>query len=169
MGYFLSYDTMIFANALLVGGAIGAVVGIVALTAHSASEGLALVFTGILVGAILMIGYQALATGWAVGLGLENAFRVFELEGDVGGQRLLDMLLLIIYAAFIGGLVMVVSLAPLRALIGAIAGAIMGTVAGTMVWLTLDYLDVSVPVILFASFALGVVLFFFEVLPLGGT
>lgn len=167
MNYFLSYDTVIFANALLVGGFVGAIVGLVALTAHTASEGLARVFAGILTGALVMIAYQALTTGAAVGMGLQNVTNLFRIEGGVGGQPLLDAFLLIIYAGLIGGLLMIVSLAPLRALIGAVAGGILGTAAGTLVWFTLDYLDVNVPVILFATFSLGLILFFLEVLPLG--
>ena len=167
MDYFLSYNTVIFANALLVGGIVGVFVGIVALTAHSASEGISRVMAGMLAGAILMIGYQALVTGVGMGMGLENATDFFRIEGEVGGQPLLNMFILIIEAALIGGLFMITTLAPLRALIGALVGGILGTFAGMAVWFTLDYLDVTVPVILFAAFSLGVILFFFEVLPFG--
>lgn len=152
-------------GALIIGGVIGIFIGIVFLTASSATEGIQRVLVGMLLGVLLMGGYQALTVGPDIGQGLRTIDPNFTDPSGQGGSLLLDAVIRVIQAGLAGALFMVVSLAPFRAFLGALAGLIIGTVCGIIVWFGLDLLEVTVPNIIFGGLSLGLVLYFFELLP----
>lgn len=155
-----------FTGALIIGGVIGLFAGVVFLTTSSASEGIQRVLIGMLIGALLMGAYQALTVGPQIGQGLRTIDPNFTDPSGQGGTILLDAALRVIQAGLAAGLLMVISLAPFRAFLGALAGLIIGTVAGIIAWFALDLLNLAVPTIIFGVLSLGLILFLFELLPL---
>lgn len=167
MTFLLTTGPQEFTGALIIGGAVGVFVGVVFLTASSASEGIQRVLIGMLIGAVLMGVYQALTVGPAIGEGLRILQPEFTDPSGQGGNVLFDAFLRVLQAALAGGLLMIISLAPFRAFLGALAGLIMGTISGVIVWFGLDLLDLTVPLVIFGAISLGLVLYFFELLPFG--
>ena len=155
-----------FTGALIIGGVIGRFVGVVFLTASSASEGIQRVLVGMLIGVLLMGGYQALTVGPEIGQGLRSVDPAFTDPSGQGGTVLVDAVIRILQAGLVGGLLMVVSLAPFRAFLGALAGLIIGTLSGVIAWYALDLLNMAVPTVIFGVLSLGLVLYLFELLPL---
>lgn len=167
MTFLLTNGPQELTGALLIGGVIGICIGVVFLTATSASEGVQRVLVGILIGVLLMGGYQALTLGPTVGQGLRTVDPNFTDPSGQGGTLVFDAFILIIEAGLVGGLLMVVTLAPFRAFLGGLAGLIIGTVSGILIWFGLDLLDLVVPNVIFGALSLGLVLYFFELLPFG--
>ncbi|MDX1688528.1 MAG: hypothetical protein R3248_11135 [Candidatus Promineifilaceae bacterium] len=167
MTFLLTNGPQELTGALLIGGVIGIFIGVVFLTASSASEGIQRVLVGLLLGVLLMGGYQALTLGPEIGRGLRSIDPNFTDPAGQGGTLLFDAFILIIEAGLAGALLMVVSLAPFRALMGALAGLIIGTISGILIWFGLDLLDLVVPNVIFGALSLGLVLYFFELLPFG--
>lgn len=154
-----------FTGALIIGGVIGTFVGVIFLTASSASEGIQRVLVGMLIGALLMGGFQALTVGPQIGQGLRAVDPTFTDPGGQGGSILLNAVMRVLQAALAGGLLMVISLAPFRAFLGALAGLLIGTVSAIIAWFALDLLDLVVPTVIFGVLSLGLILYFFELLP----
>jgi len=167
MTFLLTNGPQDFTGALIIGGVIGVFVGVVFLTASSASEGIQRVLVGMFIGVLLMGGYQALTVGPEIGEGLRILEPEYTDPSGQGGNVLFDAVLRVIQAGLVGGLLMVISLAPLRALLGGLAGLIIGTVSGILIWFGLDLLDLAVPLVIFGALSLGLVLYFFELLPFG--
>jgi len=167
MTFLLTNGPQDFTGALIIGGVIGIFVGVVFLTASSASEGIQRVLIGMLIGVLLMGGYQALTVGPEIGQGLRSVDPNFTDPSGQGGTILFDAVLRVIQAGLAGALLMVISLAPFRAFLGGLAGLIIGTISGIIIWFGLDLLEVVVPTVIFGALSLGLVLYFFELLPFG--
>lgn len=163
--FLLSTGPQDFTGALIIGGAVGAFIGLVFLTATSASEGVQRVLVGMLIGFVLMGAYQALTVGPEMGEGIRILQPEFTEPSGGGGNVLFNAALSIIQAGIAGGLVMIFTLSPFRALLGALAGVIIGTVSGAIAWGALDLLNMAVPTIIFGVFSFGLTLYFFELLP----
>lgn len=153
-------------DALTIGTVIGALVGVVVFTAESAGEGLQRVIFGMIVGGIVMGLYQAVAISGIAGVGIGNPLNpLLQSDVDSFGVRVLRGIELTVQAALLGGLFMVVSLAPFRALKGALAGVIIGAVAGLASWFALSYVSTSIPLVIYYVLILGLVVFIVENLP----
>ena len=168
MAVLFSYYNGGFNDALTIGAIIGALAGVIVFTTSSASDGMQRVLVGFLVGGILMGLYQAVIISQAAGVG-GNTFNPL-LQSRVGpfGSLLERGIVLTLQAAFVGGLVMVASLAPVRALKGALAGLIIGSLAALLAWAGLRLIDTPVPLIVFYILILGIVVFIMESLPSSG-
>lgn len=169
MSILLSYYSGVLTEALTIGAIIGAIVGVIVFTASSASEGLQRVVFGFVLGGVLMGVFQAIIIGTTAGVGVGNTLNPL-LQAEVGpfGSLVFNAILLSFGAALAGGLFMVVSLAPLRALLGAVAGAILGMVSGLAAWGVLRYVDARVPLVIFYILIFGIVLFILDNLPVRG-
>ncbi len=159
----------LLSEALTIGAIIGALAGIIVYTASSASEGVQRVLLGILVGGVLMGVYQAIIISQAAGVTGGSGLNPL-LQSRMGpfGGLVYRGAILTLQAALLGGLLMVVSLAPLRALQGAVAGVIIGSVAAFLSWGALSFVDTRVPLVIFYVLILGLVLFIIENIPRQG-
>jgi hypothetical protein len=169
MDVIFSFYSGILTDALIAGAVIGAAVGIVVFTASTASEGLHRVIIGILGGGIIMGAIQGVLISSAVGTGGSGINPLMQRQADAFGNLAVGGIILTVQAALIGGLFMVVSLAPWRAVKGAIAGAIVGTVAGAGAWGIVRLLKSSVPLVVFYALILGLVLFVLDNIPRGSS
>lgn len=162
----LSNFSGLLTDALTIGAIIGAFVGVVVFTAESAAEGIQRVIFGFIVGGIVMGVFQAILISGVAGVGLGAPFNPMR-QSEVGsfGAVVYRGIELTVQAALAGGLLMIVSLAPFRALKGALAGVIIGTVASYLSWFVLRYVDTAVPLIIYYVLVLGLVLFIIENLP----
>lgn len=166
MAALLNQFSGLLTDALTIGAVIGAFVGVVAFTAESASEGIQRVIFGFIVGGIIMGLIQAVMISGVAGIGFGTQFNPL-LQSEVGsfGGMIYQAIVLTLQAALAGGLLMIVSLAPFRALKGGLAGVIIGTVAAYLSWLTLRYLATPIPVVIYYILVFGLVLFIIENLP----
>lgn len=155
-------------DALTIGAIVGAVAGVVVFTAESASEGIQRVLFGFIVGGIIMAVIQGILISGVFGVGVGRSLNPL-LQEDVGpfGGVVYRGLVLTLQAALAGGLLMVVSLAPFRAVKGALAGVIIGTIAALLSWVVLQYLGTPIPLVIYYVLVLGLVVFIIENLPGG--
>lgn len=144
-------------QALIIGSIVGAFAGIITFTATSASERTHYIVLGALVGGLLVAVYQGLqvASFWNVDL---FAGRTTGTAGEV----LLTSLVRITAAAFLGGMLTLIFVAPGRAFLGGLGGVVVGIVASVLLWLTLRYLGQTLPLLLYGVAVLAVMLFIFE-------
>jgi hypothetical protein len=169
MDVIFSFYNGILTDALVAGAIIGAAVGIVVFTAGTASEGLNRVVVGILAGGIIMGAIQGVLISSAVGTGGSGINPLMQRQADAFGTLAVGGIILTIEAAIVGGLFMVVSLAPWRAVKGAVAGLIVGTVAGAGAWGIVQLLKSSVPLVVFYALIFGLVLFVLDNIPRGSS
>jgi len=164
-----SYFSGVMADALTIGAVIGSLAGIVVFTASSAGEGVQRVLVGFIAGGIIMGLIQAVIISGAAGIGPGGSLDML-LPSRVSsvGAVVQRGLILTVQAALVGGLLMVVSLAPLRALKGGMIGVIIGAIAAFLAWGVLQYVDTTVPLVIFGVLVLGLVLFIIENIPMRG-
>lgn len=165
MAVLISYYSGAFNDALTIGAIIGALAGIVVYTASSASEGVQRVLIGFLVGGLVMGLYQAVLVSQAAGVGGDSFNPLLQSRVGPFGSMLERAIILTVQAALVGGLLMVASLAPLRAIKGALLGVIIGSVAAVAAWAGLRLIETPVPLIIFHILVLGLVMFIMESLP----
>lgn len=162
--FFMSSYGSELTQALLVGTLLGAIVGVIALTAEDAGEGVSRVIFGIILGGLLMLGYEVFRIGGILGYNMS----IFTVErGSQAAPLLFSAFIHIIQAGLLGGILMLVSLAPLRALIGAAAGVIIGIISALGVWYLLGLIGYSVPLLVFGIAVVAVVWVFLEIMPSG--
>ena len=166
MTVLLSTFSGLLSDALTIGAVLGALTGIVVFTAQSAGEGIQRVIVGMIVGGIIMGLYQLLVISGVAGIGLGTPFNPL-LQDEVGsfGAMVYRGIILTVQAALAGGLLMVISLAPFRALKGALAGAIIGAVAALASWFALSYIATPIPLVIYYVLVFGIILFIIENLP----
>lgn len=166
MAVLLANFSGVLSDALTIGAIIGAVVGVVVFTASSAGEGMQRVVFGFIVGGIVMGVMQALIIGQAAGVGMGGSFNPL-LQSRVGsfGDIVYRGIVLTIQAALAGGLLMIISLAPFRAVKGALLGTIIGSAAAFAAWWVLQTVGAAVPLVLFYVLILGLVVFVIEMIP----
>ena len=163
LSFFLENFSGLMLDAITTGAILGAVAGVIAFTAASASEGLARVFVGIIAGGLIVGVYQALRIGAAAGIiGIDLLDPGVGGNVDALGTLLFDGIVLTLEAAFVGGLIMIVFLAPGRAILGALAGVVMGIIAGLIAWGLLEVVDIRVPQVLFYAMIVGILLVFLD-------
>ena len=169
MAVLFSYYSGVLVDALTIGAIVGVLAGIVIFTASSAAEGLQRVLLGFIIGGVVMGVIQAVLISTAAGVGGGNSFNPL-LGTEVGsfGGVVYRGIVLTVQTALAGGFLMVVSLAPFRALKGALAGLIIGTIAAFLSWGALQFIDTAVPLVVFYVLVLGVVLFIIDHLPARG-
>jgi hypothetical protein len=144
-------------QALIVGAIVGAFAGIITFTASSASERTHYIVLGALIGGLLVAAYQGLQLASLWGIDLFSG----ETTGTAG-EVLLTSLLRIAGAAFLGGVITLAFVAPARAFLGGIGGIVVGIVASLLLWLVLQYLGETLPLLLYGIAVLAVMLFIFE-------
>ena len=144
-------------QALMIGTLVGVFAGIITFTASSASERTHYIALGALVAGLLVAIYQGLRLFgfWDVGLfsGRTTA---------TAGQLLFASVFAIAGAAFLGGVLTLAFVAPGRAFLGGLGGALVGVVASVLLWVTLQWLGETLPLILYGVAVLAVMLFIFE-------
>lgn len=166
MTYLLSYYSGLLPDALTIGAIVGVLTGVVVYTASSAGEGIQRVMVGFLGGGIIMGLIQAIIISGAAGVGGSSGLNpLFQSRVGSFGGVVARGIELTLQAAFAGGLLMIISLAPFRAFKGALAGLIIGTVASVMAWGLLQFIDTAIPIVIFYVLVLGLVLFIIENLP----
>lgn len=169
MSILFSYYSGVFADALTAGAFIGALAGIVVFTAASAAEGIQRVLLGFVIGGIVMGVIQAVIISTTTGVGGDMSINpLLQSEAGQFGGVLYRGIVLTVQTALGAGLLMVISLAPFRALKGAIAGLIIGSVAAFLSWGALQFVDTAIPLVIFYILVLGVVLFIIDHLPARG-
>lgn len=169
MQMILGYYSGMLSDALTFGAIIGALAGVIAFTASSAGEGMQRVIVGFVVGGVIMGVIQAFIIAGAAGVGPGGGINpLFRSQAGAFGGVLFEGIVRTLQAALAGGLLMVVSLAPFKAFKGALAGVIIGVISAVLAWGVLQYVDASVPVVIFYLLILGLVLFIIENIPARG-
>lgn len=154
-------------QAITIGAVLGVIGGVVLLTAEDASQRLNAITLGVFIGFLGMTVYQLIRLDNIIhwrSVGFTPAFqRVIYEQGAVFWEGFLR----IIQASFLGGVVMLVFLAPGRALKGALIGLGLGVVSALVVWGILRLAGVGAfPQLFFALLVASVFLFLFEIMPL---
>ncbi|HSM56415.1 MAG TPA: hypothetical protein VK879_09705 [Candidatus Sulfomarinibacteraceae bacterium] len=169
MSIFFTYYSGVLNDALIAGALIGAALGIIVFGAASASEGMERVIFGFLLGGLIMGLVQAFLIMSATGVGLGTSLGpMLDVGAGPVGSMVAEGVTRTVQAAFAGGLLMVISLAPVVAMKGALAGGVIGIVSGLAAWWLTGYVDVALPLIIFYMLIAGVILFVLDNLPVRG-
>lgn len=154
-------------QALTIGAILGVAGGIVLMTAEDASQRLNAITLGVFIGFLGMTLYQLIR--------LDNLIHWRSLGFTLAMQRVIyeqgglfwEAFLRVVQASFAGGVLMLIFLAPGRALKGALLGMALGVASALAVWGILRLAGVGAfPQLFFALLVAAVFLFLYEVMPL---
>jgi hypothetical protein len=156
----------LISQALTVGALLGVVGGVVLFTVKDASLRLNAVTVGVFAGGLGMAVYQLVRLDRLVdwtGRGFSVGMKQMLYEN---GGLFWEAFLRVVQSAFIGAVVMLVFLAPGRALKGALIGAFLGMASGVIVWGILRLVAApTMPQLFFGLLVAGVFLFLYDLMP----
>lgn len=168
MSLVLASYTGSLSEALAIGAVLGLIGGVILFTVDQAAERIQRIVVGMLAGGFGMAVYQAFRVSNLLGSRLSRVDPAFRDVAYSEGWLFWNAVLRTLQMALLGGLFMIVSVAPARALQGALGGLGLGLVTGIISWAALQLLAAPIiPRVVFGMLALGVFLFLYDLQPFG--